>query len=82
MWTQCSNEGCGEKFEVENNKFGQMITCRKCGKDFRAMFCVEPADQKSKHSETGSTPLKRDEVKTPRFHYLKKYALNAGIYVK
>ena len=42
MWTKCSNGECGFQFKVNENKFGQIINCKKCGNEFRATISTDP----------------------------------------
>lgn len=51
MWTTCSNDECGEQFEVGNDRFGQLIDCKKCGKEFRAMFSIDPTKEKDNQEQ-------------------------------
>ncbi|GBC62526.1 stress protein [Desulfonema ishimotonii] len=78
MWTKCTNEDCGMQFKVSDDKFAQTVTCKKCGQEFKALFCTEPAPtvdvlaeaenqaEETEAEATENTPRGKRKRKSPK----------------
>ncbi|GBC61832.1 stress protein [Desulfonema ishimotonii] len=79
MWTKCTNDECAAQFEVSNDKFGQIVTCEKCGNKFRATFSIDPSKSENTGTQTRKKSGSTISTMCPNLECGQKYKVKADM---